>query len=228
MVYPRSALDRALCFTGFKLSARVRTSLSPPARVTRETHDTPADIQERAKRAGGSNPYGGANFHIVWGGSRLTWIGGRWTDRDANGNIVREAVEMRRVPKYLPLNRWHIERWMPPESYGSPQQWREQTTEVEDGIRIAALGPYPSRGEYEHCFTLQSASGEFIPLSPAACDWIVRAIEWSRRRPRREHRGAIATREARREHDWDRDADDLMDDAAPAFHGASFIAGVEN
>ena len=128
-------------------------------RVTRETHEAPPEILERMKRAGGVNCFGEANFRVVWGGSRLTWIGGRWTDRDEHGNILRETIETRRVPKYLPVDRWHIERWAPPESYGSPEEWLAQTTEVEDGIRIAALGPYPARGEYEHCFTLESASG---------------------------------------------------------------------
>jgi hypothetical protein len=193
--------------------------------VTRETHDTPWEVQERVRRSGGANRYGEPNFRVVWGGSRLTWIGGRWTDRDANGNLVRESIELRRVPKYLPMERWHVERWMPAESYGSPKEWYEQTTEIENGIRIAALGPYPARGEYEHCFTLESTCGEFIPLTSAACDWIVSAIEWSRRQPRQERRRAILAREARRARDWDRDADGLLDDAGPAFHGAPFVAG---
>jgi len=191
--------------------------------VLRETHEAPASIQTRVRQAGGTNRYGEPNFRVVWGGSRLAWIGGRWTDRDANGNQVRETVELRRVPKYLPEDRWHIERWMPAESYGSPEQWVAQTTEIEDGVRIAALGPYPSRGDYEHCFTLESASGEFIPLTPAACDWIVRAIEWSRRQRRTEMRGAIAAREARRERHLDRGMDDILDDAVPAFHGEAFV-----
>lgn len=222
----RSALERLSYFTVITLAARVQTTLSPVIRVTRETHEAPWEIRERVGRAGGTNRYGEANFRVVWGGSRLTWIGGRWTDRDANGNIVREAIELRRVPKYSPVDRWHIERWMPAESYGSPEQWYEQTTEVENGIRIAALGPYPARGEYEHCFTLESASGGFFPMTAGACDWIVRAIEWSRRQTPRERRGAIAAREARRERAWDRDADDLLDDAAPAFHGAPFAGRV--
>jgi hypothetical protein len=208
---------------GPKMSTIVQTSPSSVIRVTRETHEAPCEIQERMEGAGGTNCYGEANFRVVWGGSRLTWIGGRWTDRDGNGIVMREAIETRQVPKYLPLNRWHIERWAPQESYGSPEEWYAQTTEVEDGIRMAALGPYPSRGEYEHCFTLESASGEFISLTPAACDWIVHAIEWSRMQPRRELRGAIAAREARRALRWDRDADDLLDDAVPAFHSAPFV-----
>jgi hypothetical protein len=187
-------------------------SLSPQIRVTRETHETPAAIDERVTLAGGTNRYGEANFRVVWGGSRLAWIGGKWTDRDAHGNITRESVELRRVPKYLPVNRWHIERWMPAESYGSPEEWYAQTTEVEDGIRVAALGPYPSRGEYEHCHTLQNAAGEFMPLTAAVCDWIVRAVEWARRQPRRELRGAVAAREARQARTWDTAVDAVLDE----------------
>ena len=190
--------------------SRARPSDAPRIRVTRETHDAPALIAERVARAGGTNRFGEPNFRVVWGGARLAWIGGRWTDRDAHGNTTRESVELRRVPKYLPEDRWHIERWMPPESYGSPEEWHRQTTEVEDGIRIAALGPYPSRGEYEHCHTLENAAGEFMPLTAAACDWIVRAVEWARRQPRRELRGAIANREARLEHEWDAAVDEVF------------------
>lgn len=193
-------------------------------RILRETHDAPSAIRERITRAGGVNRFGEPNFRVVWGGTRLAWIGGRWTDRDAHGNVLRESIELRRVPKYLPEDRWHIERWMPPESYGSPEEWFAQTTEIEDGIRVPALGPYPSRGEYEHCFTLQTALGEFMPLTAAACDWIVRAIEWSRRQPRRANRNSIASRETRRTNDWERTADDMLDDTIPAFHGDAFVS----
>ncbi|HKV06324.1 MAG TPA: hypothetical protein VJO53_14605 [Candidatus Acidoferrales bacterium] len=182
-------------------------------RVLRETHEAPPSIQRRVARAGGANRFGEPNFRVVWGGSRLAWIGGRWTDRDAHDNVIREAVELRHVPKYFPADRWHIERWTPPESYGSPEHWYAQTTEVENGIRIPALGPYPSRGEYEHCFTLETAACEFIPLTSAACDWIVRAIEWSRRQPRQARRSALAAREARRARDFDRAADELLCDS---------------
>jgi hypothetical protein len=181
-------------------------------RVLRETHLAPASVQQRIACAGGRNRYGEPNFRVVWGGSRLTWIGGRWTDRDAHGNTIREVVELRQVPKYLPLDRWHIERWTPPESYGSPAQWYAQTTETEDGVRIPALGPYPARGEYEHCFTLAGPAGEFIPLTPAASDWIVRAIEWSRRQPGRAKRSALVAREESRARNFDRAADDLLAD----------------
>ncbi|MHB8539422.1 MAG: hypothetical protein ACYDCD_00560 [Candidatus Acidiferrales bacterium] len=192
--------------------------------ILRETHHAPAELQLRLARAGGFNRYGEANFRVAWGWSRLAWIGGKWTDTDASGNAIRERIELRELPKYFPFDRWHIERWIPPESYGSPELWYSQTIEREDGILIPALGPYPRRGEYEHCFTLQGARGEFIPLSPNACEAIVRAVEFARGRPRQEHRAAVERREEHRAREWESHADAVLDDAGRAFHGVPFVA----
>lgn len=191
--------------------------------ILRETHDAPAFLQIRLGRAGGLNRFGEPNFRVVWGWSRLTWIGGRWTDTDAHGSVTREIVELREVPKYLPLDRWHIERWMPPETYGSPQQWYAQTVERDDGISIPVLGPYPQRGEYEHCFTLQGPRGEFIPLSPSVCEVIARAVEYARAQTSAERRLALSRRELHREREWDTHADAIFSDASPAFHSAPFV-----
>jgi hypothetical protein len=174
-------------------------------------------------RAGGLNRFDEPNFRIVWGASRLSWIGGRWLDRDASGNVVRETVELRKVPKYLPLERWHVERWLPPEAYGSPDEWYRRTAEMQDGFSIPALGPFPSRGEYEHCFTLERGGG-FLPLDATVCDWVVRAIEWARRQPAQSARAALMQRETRKERNWHRAADDLFDDCALPFDGHAFVA----
>lgn len=195
-------------------------------RVIRETHDAPVSLQLRLGRAGGLNRFGEPNFRAVWGWSRLAWIGGKWTDTDANGNVTRVTVELRQAPKYIPFNRWHIERWTPPESYGSPKQWYAQTIEREGGIAIPALGPYPRRGDYEHCFTLQGPRGEFLPLSPSVCEFVVRAVEFARTQPTQIHRSAFFRREERREREWESCADAILADAAPAFHGAPFVATV--
>ena len=185
-------------------------------RVTRETHEAPASLVERLAQAGGTNRLGEPNFRIVWGGSRLTWVGGRWLDRDASGNVVREAIELRRVPKYTPTERWHVERWTPPETYGSPEQWYEKTTEVEDGIRVSALGPYPSRGEYEHCYTLSGANDEFLPLTFSVCEWVVRAVEWARQQSESSRRAALRAREIRRDGEWNGRADEILDSCREA------------
>jgi hypothetical protein len=85
--------------------------------VIRETHEAPAEVARELLLAGGRNFFGEANYRAVWGWSRLDWIGGKWEDRDpSTGAVLREAIELRREPKYLPHDRWHIERWMPAES----------------------------------------------------------------------------------------------------------------
>jgi hypothetical protein len=191
--------------------------------IVRETHTAPLVLQSRIAQAGGWNRLGQPNFRVVWGWSRLSWIGGKWTDRDASGNVFREVVELRQVPKYLPHDRWHIERWLPPEIYGTPETWSFLTLERADGVLVPALGPYPSRGEYEHCFTLAGPRGEFLPLNTDACDGIIRAIEWARRQRSRDARGALQRCEARSDQRWDSRADDILDDAVPAFHDRPFV-----
>jgi len=171
--------------------------------VVRETHEVPAGVALALAIAGGCNRFGEANYRAVWGWSRLDWIGGKWEDRDAAGNLLREVVEVRREPKYLPHDRWHIERWMPPESYGSPESWRAATLEIADGRSVAALGPYPSRGDYEHCLTLQGPGGEFVQLTAAAARHIARAIETGRGVEKSKGREALETRERRQDREYE-------------------------
>ena len=208
-----------------KISRRVARGRVAGARVAvlRETHETPALVVERLLRAGGVNRHGEANYRAVWGWNRLAWIGGKFEDRDERGDLLREVVELRREPKYPAVNRWHIERWMPPESYGGPRQWYAQTLERENGVSIPALGPYPYRGDYEHCFTLQTPRGEFLQLTPAAAEHIAHAIEWSRKSPRAAGKRAVSDRSAREEQQYDQWAYDVLDDAVPAFHHQPFV-----
>jgi hypothetical protein len=179
--------------------------------VIRETYETPAGVARALALAGGYNRLGEPNFRAVWGWSRLNWIGGKWEDRDpASGKLVREVIELRREPKYTPHNRWHIERWMPPESYGSPEAWIAQTCEIVNGRNVAALGPYPSRGDYEHCFTLEGPDGEFVQLTPAVARHIARAIETSRGIASAQRKTAIEERVRREEREYDAFAEDVL------------------
>ena len=194
-------------------------------RVLRETHEAPASVARRLAIAGGTNRFGEPNYRAVWGWSRLGWIGGKWEDRDpANGVLLRETMELRYVPKYAPHDRWHIERWLAPEVYGSPPEWYAQTLEREDGVAVPALGPYPARGEYEHCFTLQGPRGEFVQLTPTVAEYIARALEFGRQTDPASRRAALAERERRSDLDFDAWAYDMLDDACPALHGAPFVS----
>ena len=178
--------------------------------VLRETREATAEVARELKLAGGCNRYGEANYRAVWGWSRLDWIGGKWEDRDADGKLLREVVELRREPKYIPHNRWHIERWMPPESYGSPEQWNRETREFENGRSIQALGPYPARGDYEHCITVEGPRGEFVQMTPAVARHICRGIEASRGFSKAKGREALDKRSERAEREYDAYAEAVL------------------
>jgi hypothetical protein len=191
--------------------------------VLRETHEVPPEIAARLKSAGGLNRWGEANYRVVWGWNRLGWIGGKFEDRTPTGQFLREVVELRREPKYAEVNRWHVERWVPPEAYGSPRTWYAQTVEHAGGQSVPALGPYPARGEYEHCFAIQGLGGEFVQLTPSIVERVAQAIEWSRGRPKSNRREKLYEREARQDREYEQWAFDVMDDAVPALHGQSFV-----
>ena len=213
--------------TIFTKSPRVRhrpEHALPQILVLRETHETPENVTRCLKRAGGTNRFGEPNYRAVWGWNRLAWIGGKFEEHDpSTGAFLREVVELRQEPKYPAVNRWHIERWVAPEAYGSPRLWYAQTIERENGVSIPALGPYPSRGEYEHCCTLEGPRGEFLQLTPTAAEHIARAIEFSRHLPSSSKRRSVDDRERREDRSYDAWAYDQLDNAVPAFHKQPFV-----
>jgi hypothetical protein len=197
---------------------------APRITVIRETHEPSQTVARALGLAGGKNPFGEPNYRAVWGWNRLAWIGGKFEERDpATGSLLREVVELRQEPKYPAVNRWHIEKWLPAEAYGSPRAWWAQTVEVADGRSIPALGPYPARGDYEHCLTLEGKRGEFVQLTATAAEHIARAIEWSRKHPRSKARRSLYEREDRDDRDYESFAYDILDDAVPAFHRQPFV-----
>lgn len=183
-------------------------------RERQEAHYPSEEITRILSAAGGLNRFGEPNYRAVWGGTRLDWIGGKWTDRDEHGNVIREVVEVRHVPKYFPLDRWHIERWVPPETYGSPEAWRLQTLEREDGKFVPALGPFPYRGDYEHSFTVEDADGNFVQLTPAIARHIALAIEFSRNLPQQTKTEYVNRAAEKQEREYDSFADSVLNDGS--------------
>jgi hypothetical protein len=216
----RAALGPSSCLRAL-LSICLKSSM---IHIFRETHEAAETVVRELALAGGCNRFGEPNYRAVWGWSRLGWIGGKWEDRDATGALLREVVELRQEPKYAPHNRWHIERWVAPEQYGSPEQWYRETAEIENGRTIPALGPFPSRGEYEHCFTVEGPAGEFVQMTPAVARYVARAIETSREVPRGKRREALETRARREDRGYDSFADAVLTDACPAFGGAAHVS----
>jgi hypothetical protein len=75
---------------------------------------------------------------------------------------------------------------------------------------VAALGPYPSRGDYEHCFTLEGPGGEFVQLTPAVARHVARAIETSRGVGSAKKKEALEDRARREEREYDSFAMDAL------------------
>ncbi len=188
-------------------------------RTGREAKDTPKEIQALAAIVGGLNFYGEPKYRVVWGWSRLTLIGGEWTDFDVHGNYYQTIGQYRWEPKNLPFDRWHLERWFAPETFGSPEEWYEYTKEEVGGVEFAALGPYPSRGEYEACYCFENPDGSYQDLEPHVVETVIRALNFQLTIPAKERRAAIDQREERKKKADDDFAYDLVADAYPAFDG---------
>ena len=188
-------------------------------RTGREIKDVPREIQALAAIVGGLNLLGEPNFRIVWGWARLTLIGGEWTDLDADGNYRQTVGQYRWEPKNLPFDRWHLERWFAPETFGSPAEWHDYTKETFNGIEFAALGPYPSRGEYEACYCFENPDGTYQELQSHVVETVIKAFNYQRSITAFERKQALKDREKKKKKDDDDFAYDLVADCYPAFDG---------
>lgn len=109
---------------------------------------------------GGRTPLGEPNLKVGWGWDLTTF---------RNGN-----------PKALKypgpyLNRFILEKWLPPEFFGSPKQWNERRYQkTADGGKVDLLGEYPRQGHYGMVMPLTSADGGFIPLG----NEVLTFIDW--------------------------------------------------
>lgn len=186
-------------------------------RVTRETHETPVEVCRRLKQAGGVNLYGLPSYRVVWGQNRLSWIGGDWDQYDDHGNFVGQKYLLQQCPKYIctdvdghiTFDRWILEKWVPPEIYGSPRFWNYRE-----------LGPFPAEGEYELSQIIEGPGHSFVQITPSIVDYLVRRVEAGRSIDRTKRKLAIEKREAQR---LKRDEDkmyDILSDTSPFFKGS--------
>lgn len=118
-------------------------------------------LQRVATSYGGTNLYGQPNYKLVWGNDRMTR---KYTAaRYEHGFKVMDAG-IHPVHKYSPrmCERYHIEKWCPPDFYGTPETWHRDTVQFIDGREIETLGPYPVRGDYETLWTFQTPDGKYL------------------------------------------------------------------
>jgi len=180
-----------------------------------ERRQCPPEFHQRLRDIGGINRYDGNNFRVVWGQTERDIVGGLWMEPtgklkmqlNPRGQIIQvpevtEIAEMRLVMKYDGRACWFLERWFPPETYGTETQWFRENACPRSGLPL--LGPYPSAGFYEACYPLVRSDGGAIELNDYVLDALVPLIirsqavsEWERRALR----AAMREKRAAEEHD---------------------------
>lgn len=209
-----------------------------------ELHDCPAHVTKELKLAGGTNPFGEPLFRVVWGYNRIVPMHGEWQEWEHSvaklidkltGHIeerpfirlVRSVIETREEPKYLPANCWHLEKWCPPEDYGSPDLWRKQGEEVVAGMTVDTAGEFPHRGEYELVMPLTSdftGMGKPVPLTADIVANLVRMVIAGRERfSMVQRKAAIEQRLKREDEGFTRRAIDIMKDGMRPFASETFV-----
>jgi hypothetical protein len=198
-------------------------------KVLHEYNKQAPEWVDKELRRFGTNVYGEPIYRIVWGESRLELIGGLWEDRNGEQeerriindrgesrdiNLVREVAEYRWIPKYG-IQRWILEKWLPPEHYGDIALW-EMTRDEKTGL--LPLGPFPQRGEYEHSFTFEY-KGQFIPLATEVVTEIVRLIEAGLTYSRSEREEALEQAKQKKRRAWENRVDEIVHDSQDAFGG---------
>jgi len=205
----------------------------------------PEHIKHTLRVAGGLNTWGEPNFRIVWGAQRIVPITGLWQDFEpshgtgiyqmtAKGlqeiktrpKLIKSVVETRHVPKYLPKECFFLEKWCPPEMYGSPETWGKLGEEVVGSMTVDTAGPFPSRGEYELVFPLTSDHtplGTPIPLYGAVIEMIVGVIQQGRNFSHAQRRAAIQQRVEREDEQYIDRTEAILRDGLRPFGGEKFI-----
>ena len=171
----------------------------------------------------GVNPYGQANFRVVWAPSRMRIMGGFWADTATH--------EYRVVPKYGNSPRWVLERWRPGAMYGTPQSWERETVTA-DGFW--GVGPFPVHGEYESCEVFQAKDEDgraikgwagFVPLEPGLVELTARAVWMGRINTYSDIRIALRDEELRKERDKDQLFDQRWDERQATREGLTIGRG---
>lgn len=146
----------------------------------------------------GNNPHGEPRFRIVFAPSRRNL-----------GAVPGESFSW--VNTYALGPAWVLEKWLDPFAFAkcSRESW---------DIRLAAmLGPYPTRGEYQHCHTFTCA------IDDANLDKLIAWInEGQNRRWNEVHDACIASYEYQRAESRKK-ANDLIQNALPAFGSTAFV-----
>lgn len=153
-----------------------------------ERRQCPPEFVDRLIALGGLNRFGEPNWRVVWGQSEIEIVGGTWDVPKPGTHFIvnpkgelqempntMEVAEMREVLKYEGQACWVLERWFPPENYGTEFQWYTENADPK-GSGLSLLGKYPDEGYYETCQRLITSEGRAVELNDAVLDYYVPMI----------------------------------------------------
>lgn len=153
----------------------------------------------------GQNPYGQNLYRIVYAPSRRYLVVGEWPD---GSQCAQWVVKHKGIG-----DQWIMERWLPAEQYAkcTREQW-DQT--------MLILGPWPARGEYEHCHTF-----ELSTPTDANIEKLIKLIEASRQVRFQDTLNWHREDAARERESIRKTAEDMIRNRLPAFGGRPMSAG---
>lgn len=124
----------------------------------------PAFFDTSLRHIGGDNPLGEPFLRVSWGWDAKVF-------RNENPNALA-------YPGMF-LNRWILEKWLPPEFFGTPEEWEKSRYFMSaDGKKIDSLGPYPRQGRYGYVHAFYAAGidgtklGDYIELGEAVLTFV--------------------------------------------------------
>ena len=186
--------------------------------------DVPGYLRDAVLDEGGFNIFGEPNYRLVWGWSRHEFRAGEFHEFDDSGNWTGVRLDIRKEPRYPQRDRFHLEVWMPPNTYGTLEAWYTLTRRIVGGHFVEHLGEYPSRGDYEQVSVCQTADGGFVLPTEQATRDIIRWHKRSRLRSSSEMKSAHnAEQEAQKAARAGR-IHDIIDSKVKAFPWREWVA----
>jgi hypothetical protein len=192
------------------------------ARVQERLH-CPAEFQDYLTHIFGVNHFGGPMFRIVWGQTETFQMAAA----DGSGYVEKLIGNGKPV--------WLLQRWMPPEAFGTTELYYRFTADPETGL--ALLGEYPDFGRYETMITFESkhydpATNQLV-IETIPLDWeiIERAIPLlmqSQELTYWQIRAALEEQERLEEQAIVAEIADRLSDSLPNFYGPVSYAGQAN
>lgn len=145
----------------------------------------------------GQNPYQENMFRIVFAPSRMSLVCGTFDDGSTGG---------RWMPLYGHLgDKWILEKWLTPFEFCrmTREQWDRE---------MLVNGPFPDRGEYEHCHTFETCTP-----AEANLDKLIMWINEGKNRSYDEIRAACEAKYQSEDRDVANMQESVIRDALPAF-----------